>query len=89
MTREDARPADRGNHSPAVMDRVANDRPLLCKLGLHRMSTNRGGIKVCRRDGCRKVRLFGVTGAMREIMWKDELYNEFMENEVKEDQNDG
>lgn len=52
-------------------------RSLLCRLGLHKWSTNRGGITVCRRDDCRKAQTFGMTGAMRKMEFERELYEDF------------
>lgn len=57
--------ADRGN------------RPILCRLGLHKWSDHRGGIKVCCRAGCRKAKTFGLTGTMRRMQWEDELYEKY------------
>ena len=52
-------------------------RSVLCQLGLHKWSTNRAGIKVCRREGCRRARTFGLTGLMRKMEFEEELYEEF------------
>lgn len=75
---------EQDDYGTAVAQRVDVKKPLLCRLGLHRMSTNRGGIKICRRDGCRKTRLFGLTGMMREMEWKDELYEKYERLEEQE-----
>lgn len=53
------------------------EQSLLCRLGLHKWSTNRGGIKVCRREGCRKARLYGLTGTMRKMEFEEELYEDY------------
>jgi len=56
-------------------------KKVLCGVGLHRWSTNRGGICICRRDGCRSVKLYGVTGAHRRLRFEDELYEKYEEFE--------
>lgn len=41
------------------------------------MGPHRGGIRACLRPGCRKVRLFGLTGMFRRIEFEHELYEEY------------
>lgn len=53
----------------------------LCWLGSHKWSDPRGGIRICRRGGCEAVRLFGLSGTMRRIQWKRELYQEYQRGE--------
>ena len=53
------------------------ERSLLCRFGLHLWSTNRGGIKICLRDGCRKARTYGLTGTMRKMQFEEELYEDY------------
>lgn len=60
-------------------------RPLLCRFGLHKWSDHRGGIKVCRRDGCRRAKTFGLTGTMRRMQWEEELYDEYQRVTSQED----
>lgn len=50
---------------------------LLCRVGLHRWSENRGGIQVCLRDGCRRARTFGFSGVVRKMQFEEELYDDY------------
>lgn len=59
-------------------------RSLLCRVGLHKWSANRGGIKVCLRDDCRGATTFGFTGAMRRMEFEDELYDDYQRYESEE-----
>lgn len=52
-------------------------RSVRCRFGLHEWSTNYGGIKVCKRDGCRKAKTFGVLGTIREVDFEEGLYETF------------
>ena len=66
------------------------ERSLLCRFGLHNWSTNRGGIKVCLRDGCRKARTYGLTGIMRKMEFKEDLYEDYQRyTESDTDRNGG
>lgn len=53
------------------------DRSLRCRLGLHSWSTNRGGIKICERSGCRAAKTFGFTGSMRRLEFQAKLYEQY------------
>lgn len=53
------------------------DGPILCRIGLHKWSDNRGGIKVCLRSGCRKAKTYGLTGTMRRMKFEEELYEQY------------
>jgi hypothetical protein len=65
------------------------DQSLLCRLGLHKWSENRGGIKVCLRSGCRKARTYGLTGTMRKMQFEKELYEDYQWYTESETEQDG
>jgi len=50
---------------------------LLCRVGLHRWSTPRGGIKVCTRADCEAATTFGLSGLLRSIRDEQELYRTY------------
>lgn len=47
---------------------------IACRIGLHKWSDNKGGIRVCLRDYCKKPQTYGLTGIMLKIEWERELY---------------
>jgi hypothetical protein len=61
----------------------------LCRVGLHKWSDHRGGIKICLRDGCQHAKTFGLTGTMRHLQWQKELYEKHQsfteDSEVRND----
>jgi hypothetical protein len=52
---------------------------ILCRVGLHDWSDNKGGIKVCERSDCRAAKTYGLTGAMRQTEWEEQLYEQYQQ----------
>lgn len=55
-----------------------------CRIGWHDWSENRGGILICRRDGCERAKTFGLQGSMRKQQFEQELYEKYQQFEERD-----